>query len=536
MGVVKGGHLSLRMLASLLVAGLLCGGLFCPAGSAAAGEASALRISQTSVHYPEIKAYLHVLDGEGQPADAVQAGQLNATIGTARTPVTGLQPFAESGEGVAYIMLVDISKSIRLAQFKAMQEAMLNWVESLADRDRMAIVTFGADVKVPQDYTSDKAVLKEAVTALAPVDDHTQLHLGLVRATEMGRRTDPGLPDRRVIITLSDGEESFAGGVTKEEVLERIRSDRLPIYALGFFAPPLTETKQQHLNKLGEFARSSGGALFQTGTVSLPESYEQVRQQVRNVLVARLDGQQCPADGRLYRLQMNLAAGTRQLTDGAELRLYPAVLPSDEGEKKPVPISPGGDDGSKNHSMSPAIMAGGLLLLIAATAGLLMMRKKSGIEAAGSGAGLDTRSVAGTVAAPDHTEAREAFAEPRNVATEGLLEPEAYQIATPAAPKGITLRFTLMDRMDPTPHYERNLVDRIVIGKRTEWCDLVIDGDEGIDKRHCELLLEDDIVIINDLGTGGRTWVNGVPISERHRLYSGDLILLGRTELRIGFS
>jgi pSer/pThr/pTyr-binding forkhead associated (FHA) protein len=51
--------------------------------------------------------------------------------------------------------------------------------------------------------------------------------------------------------------------------------------------------------------------------------------------------------------------------------------------------------------------------------------------------------------------------------------------------------------------------------------------------RHCELVLENGLVLVRDLGSRNGTLVNGVPIRTVHRLEDGDVILVGDTELRV---
>jgi pSer/pThr/pTyr-binding forkhead associated (FHA) protein len=82
--------------------------------------------------------------------------------------------------------------------------------------------------------------------------------------------------------------------------------------------------------------------------------------------------------------------------------------------------------------------------------------------------------------------------------------------------------------------YGISLSGQAFIGRSTE-CDLALRDDEEISKRHCELTIEGGYVLISDLNSTNGTFVNGVPVKTGHRLKSGDLVLLGRTELRITF-
>jgi serine/threonine protein kinase len=60
-----------------------------------------------------------------------------------------------------------------------------------------------------------------------------------------------------------------------------------------------------------------------------------------------------------------------------------------------------------------------------------------------------------------------------------------------------------------------------LIGRSSE-CDVILRSSE-VSKRHCQILLEDDQVIVEDLSSFNGTWVNGKPV-DRCRLKEGDIL------------
>jgi Mg-chelatase subunit ChlD len=194
-----------------------------------AGEPVNLRLRQARAVLPTINAYFDVLDADGQPIEEIQPSQLSSTVGEHNTTVEKVQRFEQTSEGIAYILLVDISKSLTDEQFKQVHAALKDWVQAIAESDRVALMTFGSQVRVVLDFTSDKERLQEHIGSLHPTDDHTQLHQGFLRAMELANRADNDLPRYRVIVTLSDGKDDYAGGATRQEVLDRMQEDRVPI-------------------------------------------------------------------------------------------------------------------------------------------------------------------------------------------------------------------------------------------------------------------------------------------------------------------
>jgi pSer/pThr/pTyr-binding forkhead associated (FHA) protein len=62
--------------------------------------------------------------------------------------------------------------------------------------------------------------------------------------------------------------------------------------------------------------------------------------------------------------------------------------------------------------------------------------------------------------------------------------------------------------------------------------DAVLEGDEFASARHARIESRRDGVWILDLGSTNGTWVNGERMDGRHRLHAGDVVRIGKTELR----
>ncbi|MCF8210285.1 MAG: VWA domain-containing protein, partial [Rhodoferax sp.] len=193
--------------------------------AAAASEVSQVRIIQARAATPQVAVYLDIRSEAGRAIAEVKAEQLQADIGPYPAAPKSFESFANTGEGIATIFLVDVSKSLKPDQFAQIRSALAQWIEKMGDKDRAAIVTFGESVKTAQDFTVDKALLKSKIDELALTDVHTRLYNGLIRALDLGRREDADLPRRRVIVTLTDGLDDAAGGSTREETLARIKEE-----------------------------------------------------------------------------------------------------------------------------------------------------------------------------------------------------------------------------------------------------------------------------------------------------------------------
>ena len=137
------------------------------------------------------------------------------------------------------------------------------------------------------------------------------------------------------------------------------------------------------------------------------------------------------------------------------------------------------------------------------------------------------------VAAEQEAAQKKAEAEAAARAAKEKEKLDGLPITTPAA-LALKMKLSVLGNSGEQRDYGIILSDRAFIGRSAE-CDLAIRDDEEISKRHCELTIQSGYVMISDLNSTNGTFVNGVPVKTGHRLKSGDLVLLGRTELRITF-
>ncbi|MBF0553862.1 MAG: VWA domain-containing protein [Nitrospirae bacterium] len=481
-----------------------------------AGDIGSFRVEQAFVKLPNIKVYAGMpdpnsVDNKTGDNDTGKI-QITGSLGTVQTTTAEILPFAQSGEGIGYVFLVDISESLKLPQFEHMREAISGLIGNMARKDMAAIITFGKDVRVVCDYTADKNELKTKINALKPTDNLTQLHRGLTRAVEMGRRKDASLPARKVIITLSDGEDDFAGGMTKDEVIDILKVDRIPIYAIGFYNPPATPKKDEHLKTLGEFARRSGGELIRANDLPLSEIYTILHNRIRNSYIINLACAGCTGDGQAYRLQLVLTEGTKQITDGMDVRVLPRARAARAPSAVPAPV-PAASDAQGRAAQFTVYPVSAAIVLIVVLITVIVMRRRQ-------------RRQQQNNALPDRTDDTTMAQRPKEEHLRDEPQP-------PLPQRGIRFKFTVIGPARKTMAYEAVLDKPIVMGRNRAYCAVTIADDIEISGVHCEISRSGGKFYIKDLGSTNGTLVNGVSLMSVQKIDDGDTITLGQTELRV---
>ncbi|MEM7048690.1 MAG: VWA domain-containing protein [Acidobacteriota bacterium] len=528
---------------------------------------------QTGDLPPRLQVYLDVVDDEGRAVTAIAPPQLTGTLGQERLDLDRLRPFDATGEGVGYLFLVDISKSLSEAQFRQIRSALGTWLGDLRPADRAAILAFGDSSRLVVDFTSDVATLRAGLDDLGPTDQRTLLHRALVDALELGRQRDQQIPGRRVLVVLTDGKDE-GSGLLPEDVLTKLRQDPMPIYAIGVSKLPTAE-QQRYLEVLHRFASNSGGA-FYTGSESFEDQYGEIRDAIRRVWVAEMSCAGCRVDGESYRLQLQLEHSGRRLSQGTDLRLLPTVSStaasgSGTAASSSVEGSAGDPQGRDPMTAEPPPPAGGevgpdtatspqtttetprtdpgrsdptaatdpadrattgaarpwwknpTLWLILLALGLLgwllsLRRRKQPREEPAPSEDLEATAALGDLPTEDGEATMPGAAA---IAAAGGIDPPGAEITGVFNPRSV--RFVVLRGSRKGKEYRLLLRNKATIGSRST-CDLVLADEEDIAAEQFELVQLDRQVFIRNLAERAPTLVNGLTLSEGQTLKTNDLV------------
>lgn len=460
-------------------------------------EPGRFSISQVAAKPPEVTVYLDVVDENGEPLVRLPPSELSASIQGQPVKVSQVTTFDASGEGVAYLFLVDVSKSIGNPQFAEIRKAIDEWIDGLKSADRMAIFTFGSQYKQLAGFTADKVHLKAALQNLRPTDTQTKLYLALNNAINLSRQTTEGLPGRRVIVILSDGKDE-GSGITVEDVRDLIPQGHTPIYAIGYSRLPVRD-REHYLQVLNRLATLSGG--LYTSATSVKAAYEEMESTIRRLFVVRLSCENCTSDAQLHPLEMTLKSGATARTSSLGVNLF-APPPPPQKEAPKTPEKP--EDWWK---------------VVVSWKGLLSLALAIGI---GVSAVFHVELKAWLWPSPPPPV-------PFTPIVDSYTEPPPMPVAV--AP-GRSIELTVVAGKERGRVDRFNLAGTAVIGRDHD-CNVSFPEDTEMSGKHFRLLLAGKYIEVADLESTNGTLLNGAQLVTSRRLVDGDLVRAGRTELRV---
>ena len=451
------------------------------ATTAPAVRVSTYQVTQVFVDLPSIEAWVDVRAADGTPVLGLQASSFRASVAGAPLIVRKVESMESVAQPTAYVLLVDVSGTMRAGRnkkspFAAAIAAGEQLVEKLTPKDRMALVSFGDEVKLEVDFDKDRRALSTGLDALVPKAKTTHLFDAVKHALQMLRRIDPTFPKRRVIMLVSDGVDE-GSGFTIDDLLRQTGELSVPVLAVGY-----SRVGRRGFGDLNRLAENSGGAFVESAS---PQEIEvaaaELHRRLSEAYAVELEWKDGIPDGGMKRVQLNLDHGA--VFPGGRVA---AMVSSRER------VTPWYRDRSLQ-------VGGGAGLLFVLGLMIVAFRRRS----AEPTPHLEPSIAPGGTPSIDAAQDETAVVRLLLLRGDGQLEPPGPEYVVPK--------------------------DGLVVGREGG---LKIVGDSEVSALHCRILAIDGMAVVEDSGSRNGTRRNGIEIRGQERLDAGDVIKLGHTEVR----
>ena len=283
---------------------------------------------------PQAVVSVAVLDSRGQPVRGLTAADFTISGELAdRAEIVSVENITDDNLAFGVVLAIDVSSSMAGPPIEQAKAAATAFVDSIAANDPVAVMTFGNDVRVVQDFTTDKDVLKRAIAAIS-FGGETNLYDGSVGSIEQANAAP--VP-RHTVIILSDGAHYLVAGRaenTRETALNTALTQGVPVYTIGLGYG----TDRTYLQALAE---GTNARYFESPTPEqLVEIYTDLAALFRSLYIVTLNVD-VPLDGTEYTLEMqaNTPFGESTVGQGTLRAPIPVPLVSIQ-QIEPAPDSP----------------------------------------------------------------------------------------------------------------------------------------------------------------------------------------------------
>jgi Ca-activated chloride channel homolog len=216
-------------------------------------------------------------------------------------------------------VLMDTSNSVKLKLpfEKDAAEDFVATVTTYRRSDQVLFATFDSDVELHQDFTDAQEPLIRAIRKVK-AGGYTRLYDGVYRVIEEKMANLQGSDARRIIVILSDGEDTASERKLKEaiEMAQRYDVTIFGISTKNFKGITSGTNDSQDDKELRRLCEETGGQLFlPSEKIELFRAFSQVAQDLRQEYVIFYTPQNQEKTGKLREIKVKLVRG-------AEGRLY----------------------------------------------------------------------------------------------------------------------------------------------------------------------------------------------------------------------
>ncbi len=214
-------------------------------------------------------------------------------------------------------VLMDTSPSTA-GKFGFSKEAAANFLYSVIQlrKDKAAFMTFDNEINLRQDFTDKLDLLQKAVDKVKKPGSQTALYDAVWQFTDEKLRNVPG---RRVIVIISDGDDTFSRADLKDaiDIAQRTETVIFAISTKGGFlgSVPGVEAgtvKDRGDSDLTKLCEDTGGEAFFTGDMlALERAFQKISEELRSQYIITYRPANQEYDGRERKIEVRFADKSR---------------------------------------------------------------------------------------------------------------------------------------------------------------------------------------------------------------------------------
>lgn len=241
-----------------------------------AEDTGVLRFGRVYAYMPEITAEIY---GTGYDAGAV-----TVMLGQEKLMVDRVSAFDPVADSVSAFILVDLSTSMS-GQLDAVKKCLMKYVNAMNPQDSLAVITFGEKVETLLTGGESKEEIIENLSGLEANQKGTLFFEAMDYANRLISARKSAFA-REYIMVFTDGFDYQKGSTTFEETVKKFSIHDIPAYVVC-----TPNADKASVDRVGEIARSSGGAVTVLRAGKEEEDFESFLTAINDVTILKLRAQ-----------------------------------------------------------------------------------------------------------------------------------------------------------------------------------------------------------------------------------------------------
>lgn len=446
---------------------------------------------------------------------------LKFTLNEEPVPFEKQRRFRMTNESMATLYVVDESASLKAHKNEIV--TFLNYsINKMTNSDMAGIMLFSETVRMQSDFTRDSNTLHTEADLIAFDSDGDMYITEVLTAARKALLSKEGLPGKKQIILISDGEKKPNQGPALTALYTQSQTAPIPVYTIGV---ETNFTDSERLSALSEFSSISNGEFWPLGNEQ--RLANKIDELIRDAwyIPLKIDG--FDRDGSQKELRASYLSQNNERLEMSIFLRMPIVtrIVSTETEFTADPqatakpeeqglLGIGDWDGLQTVIIIFGIRSAFwawlvfFITMFTAIALFITYKQKRGFRLF---TWLSKTSKTHDTANKD-----------KRISQKGteLLD---------------SLFVLMLKNIATSEEYQIKIDREIVIGFDSKVSDIVIDSDKTISSKHCQVYCRRDKVYITDLHSSNHTYVNGAEVftSQIQEIKSGDNLKLGQSVFRV---
>lgn len=272
----------------------------------APGAAPHLRVGPVyTAEFPNLDIVVEAGAGSAATASINAADLILTEEGVRTSTAQGMRKFSETGQGVAVLLALDASGSMRGKPLDAVHKGLGQFVSKARDNDKIGVLSFADDVRWETQWSGSREETRQKLEAIQARGRTTVLWVAVDTALDELAKLDG--PSRRHLVVISDGHDE-GSMKTLAEVIAKAVSLRIPVDTIG-----MTRSNPRYLENLQALSAQSKGSY--TRAPDLNALTELVGGAIGTMLdtpVARFKVEKLKADGSPHRVGVYWKAADKE--------------------------------------------------------------------------------------------------------------------------------------------------------------------------------------------------------------------------------
>jgi hypothetical protein len=483
----------------------------------------AIKLMETHTNTENISLYVKGI---------TQEDEVQAQIATGQADSVEMATLSNLDMPMQTLIMIDNSLSIPEKDRNTVSEIVQNVISDRMANEQIAISTFSEDINMLTDYTNDYPTLKKALDSVTYQNQETYLTDVLydLISNEYVNATEDVY---RRILVISDGVDNKSIGYTKEELSSLLKEYPIPIYTIGCS----TGKNNTELENMFAISRSTSADYYLIDDIDDILDITESLNQDREIVKITVNLPEELMDGGKKTVKITTASGTSFSTDMAMPQKAKAEVESvvestveeeteveedtETEEERPQEIK------SDNNTLKLIIiLAIALIVVVVAIVVVVIIilskkkNKNKGFEH------IDEELLNNQISRNNSVP----YGVTELVDIPGSSHDDGNTFAI--FEQSATYQLVLTDINSPAKTFHVPLNNSVVVGRRVDLCNLVIEYDRSVSGRHCEIVARDGRFFVNDLQSKNGTYINNSKIVSETEIFSGNILRLGMLEMR----